>query len=595
MIKTGKILILLSFFLTYNIFSANNINLKSNRRVIRLGEATLLQLEIRGNYSISEVIPPKANDFEIVSLGTSSNISIINGIITHKYTYNFQLFPKKKGTLKIPSFKVKINGKILNSNTLTIEVISNMKNNKKTNYNENSTTFFRLETNKKEYYPNEPIILEYVLYTRVNFRNPQLIKEPSFDNFIVHDLENLSSQKIVNINGYEYYQIKLARRLLYPIKPGEYKMGESELQIGLIMKDKRMHSFFDDFDDIFKSFDRFFNDDFLTPFTRMIPKRLISKPIFIKVKDFPDKKPDDFTGLIGDFSISAIVKPTKLKAGDAATLKIVIKGNGNLENFEYVYNAGDSFKTFDPKTNVTYEIVDNTVYSKFESEIVFFPKRAGKFQLNPIKITFFNPNDGKYHTLTVKLPEITVKGNFKSKELLSTSPISNTKSKDKQNIEKKINSIRYLKEDCKFSNYSYKHKWKLLTLINTSLLILPGLLWGLIIIVERFKHSRWRKQKKAYLKLKQSLEELKHIDSKEFYPKLSECFRQYFRSAYNFPNWSNNKEFEKLLNNANFDKNIIKELLKVYNQIYENAYKPGIITADEREKIINTVLKLTAT
>jgi hypothetical protein len=110
--------------------------------------------------------------------------------------------------------------------------------------------------------------------------------------------------------------------------------------------------------------------------------------------------PADFNGAIGNFSLNITAGPTNLTVGDPITVRVQISGRGALNAVTLpVQNAWHDFKTFPPTSNVT-----NTDQFGFQGiktfEQIVSPLNSDVHELPPFTFSFFNPDDGTYHTLT---------------------------------------------------------------------------------------------------------------------------------------------------------------------------------------------------
>jgi BatD DUF11 like domain len=92
--------------------------------------------------------------------------------------------------------------------------------------------------------------------------------------------------------------------------------------------------------------------------------------------------------------------PTNVAVGDPVTVRVQISGRGSLDSVVLPNQAGwNDFKIFSPtsKTDTTDDLGDEG--TKTIEEIVT-PENANVHELPPISFSFFNPDDGKYHTLS---------------------------------------------------------------------------------------------------------------------------------------------------------------------------------------------------
>jgi hypothetical protein len=110
--------------------------------------------------------------------------------------------------------------------------------------------------------------------------------------------------------------------------------------------------------------------------------------------------PSNFNGAVGDYTMTVSAGPTNVATGDPVTVRVQISGRGSLDSLTLPNQAGwTDFKIFSPtsKTDASDDLGDEG--SKTFEEIVA-PENANVHELPPISFSFFNPDDGNYHTLT---------------------------------------------------------------------------------------------------------------------------------------------------------------------------------------------------
>ena len=73
-------------------------------------------------------------------------------------------------------------------------------------------------------------------------------------------------------------------------------------------------------------FDPFFNSFFTETQTKIIK----SKKRNITIKPFPEPKPTDFSGAVGDFKISATIDQKEVQVNDGIIFTIILEGTINL-------------------------------------------------------------------------------------------------------------------------------------------------------------------------------------------------------------------------------------------------------------------------
>jgi hypothetical protein len=98
--------------------------------------------------------------------------------------------------------------------------------------------------------------------------------------------------------------------------------------------------------------------------------------------------------------MSATAGPTTVTVGDPITVRIQISGNGALDAIALApQDAWRDFKTYPPTTKV--EASDHFGFQGSKTfEQIISPQNSDVKELPALTFSFFNPADGRYHTLT---------------------------------------------------------------------------------------------------------------------------------------------------------------------------------------------------
>jgi hypothetical protein len=113
-----------------------------------------------------------------------------------------------------------------------------------------------------------------------------------------------------------------------------------------------------------------------------------------------DNVPKDFNGAIGDFTMNVTAGPTTVTVGDPITVHVQISGSGSLDSVRMPDQSGwNGFKIFTPTTKTETSDPLGEEGTKTFEEIVT-PQSSNIHQLPEFSFSFFNPDDGHYHTLT---------------------------------------------------------------------------------------------------------------------------------------------------------------------------------------------------
>ena len=62
-----------------------------------------------------------------------------------------------------------------------------------------------------------------------------------------------------------------------------------------------------------------------------VSKVIVTPKITVNVNPLPTGKPANFSGGVGEFSITSSINSKEVKTNDAITIKLVISGTGNLK------------------------------------------------------------------------------------------------------------------------------------------------------------------------------------------------------------------------------------------------------------------------
>ena len=279
----------LSTFFILSLFA--NLELNLPKEVVR-GEPLVFSLTISGN----DIQMPKLESiksFSVQEVSSSTSTNIINSKITRRVKKIYSLYPTKD--FEFPSLKFIIDGK----EYLTKKQDISLKNSQKTI----SPLFdLTLKTDKQDLYVSESFILTLVFKYKKNSNIVDLsFEKPNFDNFW-H--KQLSDSKQYEENDFVVQELNF---LLFPLKDGALKINPLKINAQII--------------DTNNSYSLFSNT------TSNV--KIYSNELNFNIKKLPLN-----TNLIGNFDIKAQVDNKKIKEGEAISYKLLISGNGNIEDIK---------------------------------------------------------------------------------------------------------------------------------------------------------------------------------------------------------------------------------------------------------------------
>ncbi len=365
-----------------------------------------------------------------------SSYQIINGKSSgsSSVTFTYTCIIDKAGTVNIPPASIKIGGMTYKTNSVTIHASGSTRHSSSNSSLHNSQNeqvsapssngritskdlFITVSANKTKVYEQEPIVLTYKIYTRVNLT--QLTgKMPDLKGFLIQEvpLPKNKTFSVENYKGENYQTTKWCQYVMFPQQTGKLEIPSIKFDGVIAVANSNIDPF-----------DAFFNGN--SNFAE-VNKSIIAPSISINVEKLPTPKPADFSGGVGDFNISAAILTAKPRTNENLAVRLTVKGVGNMKLITAPkLNLGSDFEVFPAKltdkTSLTANGMSGTVYYDY----VVVPHQKGNYTLPAIKLVYFNTATDSYNTA-------------------STSPISfrveqgvNQPSEDEELLRRDINDI----------------------------------------------------------------------------------------------------------------------------------------------------------
>lgn len=349
--------------------------------IVPVGESFNVSVSIEGeNLSgVGEPSSPNITGIDILgsSRSQSTQINFINGKLNKSTSliYDYQMIAKKEGTFTIPSFTLKHSGRTYSTEPIKITVTKGVtrKNVKPDRYYDTETdtrefrsVFLESQVSKSSLYPGEPLIVTHYLYAKTNLADVQLTGFPSYENVWVENIQSptrLTTTRATK-NGISYQRALIKQDLLFPLGEKNVKINPFSLQV-LVRGD--MFSFFGE------------------------RKTISSEGKTIKIKPFPEDRPEGFTDAVGNFTISAQIDTSNIKVDAPFTLKVTIKGEGNLSLLSAPkFPDTRKLTTYDPESSVNTKVSGGSLKGERTFTYLITPKVSGIIQIPEIKWAYFD-------------------------------------------------------------------------------------------------------------------------------------------------------------------------------------------------------------
>lgn len=576
-----------------------------------------IQFMLENGVNVASFTPPSFKDFEVLQ-GPSQmqGQSIFNGKRSEYIALSYLLQPKHVGSFTIAGAQARVNGNIVKSNPVLIEVRKGnatqqqqqqalppsagipshrgqggedlpegfLKKGEDINEKLKKNIFLKVDVDKTSLYEGEQLTATYKLYTRLP-TNSSVTKVPAFKGFSAKDIElpNPPQATEERINGVPYKVFTIRKTLLFPLQSGSLELDPVEVdnQVRLVkmVPNKRGgggrgRDPFDDFfnDPAFK--DPFFDDFFNRPEVEYqdVPYKIQSAPIKINVKPVPvEDRPISYNGAVGKFNMTAVVDKNKLTTDDALTLKVTISGQGNVNLLNSPkIDVPTGFDRYDPKVTDDIEKNSNPLSGSRTFEYVLMPQEAGDHTIPPVEFSYFDPGANSFKTL-------------RSEPFVMHIEQGKHVKQDKQDYGTGKNDL--VKNDTGIFDWTRNHSWFILSSWFYALLALPLLIAAGIILYKRRKDYnttnaailKHRYANKVALKrLELAARYLKEGKDKAFYEETSRAVWGYLSSKLKIPAADLSKQLvQDKLSARSINGSNTHELFNLIDNCEVALYAPG--------------------
>lgn len=372
-----------------------------DRTTIGLNEDFALNVEISGNGG-----EPKLPEMEafasLAGTSTSTNIQMINGRFSQSVTYQYTFFAKTVGKFTIGAVEVESKGQVYRSQPITIEIVAGSAatpqqtppaagrgQQTEAPPNLEGNIYLDAKVDRSRVYQNEPVVVRYRIYTRLNISSYGISSLPNYSGFWAEDFpmpQQPQTHREV-INGQTYLVAEIKKTAVFPQSVGRKKLEPLVIECEVQMPRRRSRDIFD----------QFFDDPFTARTTR---QRITSRPVEIEVLPLPDEgKPANFSGAVGNFSLTASVDKAQVKANEAISLKVKVSGTGNIKVLPNpkIDLPGD-FEVYDPKLAENINHDNDQISGSKTWEYVIVPRFQGSHEIKPITLSYFDPRAKIYKT-----------------------------------------------------------------------------------------------------------------------------------------------------------------------------------------------------
>lgn len=366
-----------------------SVSARVDKSVASLQEGVRLEVTVEGSQNARAPQIAQLPGFRIVrGPATSRSMQIINGVQSLSLTFTYILAPEKPGTHSLGPFTVYVEGREYTSAPVTIEVLEGSAEAERT------TLFATLEVCSTNTYVHSQILATLTLYYRDITVSG--VDHPAFDfsGFTIHDVGQPVQERRA-YNNVIYNTVRF-QKILVPQRAGSMTLGPIPItvQIQKRVEGRRRSPFGDDF----------FNDSLLDSFFGSVAREEVviqSDRQHVVVAPLPTQnRPDDFTDGVGIFTMDTSVSPTSVSVGEPITLHVTIRGRGAIDPVTPHFSEYDDFRSYPPEVRRSSHVRNGQLMGEKTFTKVWIPTTDSLTEIPPVSLTFFNPFEEQYETLS---------------------------------------------------------------------------------------------------------------------------------------------------------------------------------------------------
>ena len=504
----------------------------------------------------------------------------VNGRVTTRQTITFTyiVIADNEGEIEIPAASISVDGKKYTSNPLSIKVLPQDKTQNTSRQTTSSASsrssstdisaddlFVLASLSKTKVYEQEAVLLTYKVYSNVNLVNLDN-PVPDLHGFNIQEVQ-LPQERQFELDRYNernYNSLVWRQFVLFPQQTGKIEIPAMNFEAVVAVQTRRT----------LDPFEIMFNGGYSYV---EVKKKLKSNSLVLDVKELPADKPAEYSGAVGRFTISSNISTTQLKSNEEFTLKVSVKGEGNMKLMgDPVINFPSEFDAYDPIINNNFKLTKRGFAGEKVYEYIITPRTPGTFELPAAQFTYLDSSTGTYKTIESQPYKLTVeKGSTTSSQQGGIYVV-------KEEGKILANDIRHIKlgdNDNESTGSLYSSPlYELYYIVPFAIFLLCVLIWRKRIAdnanVMRVKTKKANSV--AVRRLKNAKQLMRNNKSNEFYDELLKAVWGYMSDKLSIPLSRLSKDnIASELSAKGIDSVAISELNNLLNECEFARYAPG--------------------
>ena len=208
--------------------------------------------------------------------------------------------------------------------------------------------------------------------------------------------------RVVDEGGRRFIRADLTGSL-FPVRAGKQSLPATALDYQIVERSAGM----DPIQAMLSGQDPF---DAMMGRSRVVQGTARTQEVGLEIRPVPDRnRPSAFQGGVGTFRLEARMEKQKLRAGDGATLTLVLEGTGQPQASGLpVWSAPKGIEAYPPQDTWTRSWKDGVLWTRLERKVVLVPRAAGRIALDSVRFAWFDPVAAKFRSAAQGLPVLSV-------------------------------------------------------------------------------------------------------------------------------------------------------------------------------------------
>jgi hypothetical protein len=358
--------------------AAVEVETRLSRSQLSVGESTTLDVVVRGaSGGIGEPEFEVTPGLEILGSSRQQSFSWVNGRSSSETVFRYDLAPDVTGTLTIGPFRVRVGGRTYEARAATLEVSAAPT---RIGPSGSGPAELRVEVEPTRPYVGQPVLLRVRLVQRASLAEDPRYSPPATPGFWGEEASRPESYYADE--GGRRVLVTETRTRLYPIAVGRTTVGEATASLALVGQGGAT--------------------DPLQWLRGQVQRRevtLRSRPVEVEVRALPRGAPVGFDGAVGALTATWCADRDETRADVPVTLRLDVRGIGNLPLIQAPPLAGDAVEIFSGTVHDSMPAAGQLSAGRRRFVWTALPRREGRLRLPPPAFAWFDPARGAYVTL----------------------------------------------------------------------------------------------------------------------------------------------------------------------------------------------------